>query len=314
MAERTIHVPLPVAHNLLSTAEQRAPVHRDVDHTHFTEWHQRTATDLGTIFGDKAKPLRDFEAITYHIGSTYETNQQEYKRHRRDVYQKGILQAVALLRGLLERIRIKQHEEVEAQRQARKASATVDVAAQNKMPLAIIHKVMIASPSDVPDERIAATEVINDWNARNAEQEGIVLIPIKWETNAVPQAGIRPQEAINQQLTDRSDLLIGIFWTKMGTATAVADSGTAEEVERFVKAGKPAMLYFSSRPIDPNHIDMSQFERLKKFKALTYQNALVSSFDSVSDLKGKLRDHLTEKVRSLRQSQSDEKPEAKEKS
>jgi hypothetical protein len=36
-----------------------------------------------------------------------------------------------------------------------------------------------------------------------------------------------------------------MFWTKLGTATGVAASGTVEEIDRFVAAGKPAMLYFS---------------------------------------------------------------------
>ena len=42
-----------------------------------------------------------------------------------------------------------------------------------------------------------------------------------------------------------------MFWTKLGTPTGVADSGTVEEIDQFVEANKPAMLYFSSRPAGP---------------------------------------------------------------
>jgi hypothetical protein len=36
---------------------------------------------------------------------------------------------------------------------------------------------------------------VNDWNAQHAAAEGIVLLPVKWETHARPQSGTRPQEA-----------------------------------------------------------------------------------------------------------------------
>ena len=35
---------------------------------------------------------------------------------------------------------------------------------------------------------------------------------------------------------------IGMFWTKLGTRTGVADSGTVEEIDQFVLARKPATL------------------------------------------------------------------------
>jgi hypothetical protein len=101
---------------------------------------------------------------------------------------------------------------------------------------------MIGSPSDLGDERQAATDAINDWNAQHAAAEGVVLLPVKWETHAMPAVAIRPQEAINQQLVRDSDLLIGMFWTKLGTSTGVAESGTVEEIDEFVAAGKPALL------------------------------------------------------------------------
>ena len=34
-----------------------------------------------------------------------------------------------------------------------------------------------------------------------------------------------------------------------------ADSGTVEEIDQFVRTNRPAMLYFSRRPIDPTKID-----------------------------------------------------------
>jgi hypothetical protein len=59
------------------------------------------------------------------------------------------------------------------------------------------YRVLIASPSDLAEERQAATDAVNDWNAQHAVAESVVLLPVKWETHATPQSGVRPQEAIN---------------------------------------------------------------------------------------------------------------------
>jgi len=66
------------------------------------------------------------------------------------------------------------------------------------------YSVLIASPSDLTEERQAATEAVYEWNAQHAVAESIVLLPIKWETHATPQSGVRPQAAINRQLVEGS--------------------------------------------------------------------------------------------------------------
>src|SRR5690349_14932759 len=106
----------------------------------------------------------------------------------------------------------------------------------------VTYRVLIASPCDLAEERQAATEVVHEWNTQHAAAESIVLLPIKWETHAMPETGVRPQEAINQQLVRSSDILVGLFWTRLGTNTGVAESGTVEEIDQFVTSEKPAML------------------------------------------------------------------------
>jgi hypothetical protein len=132
-----------------------------------------------------------------------------------------------------------------------------------------VYRVMIGSPSDLSEERMAASSAVNEWNAQHADSEGVVLLPVSWETHALPTSGVRPQSAINDQLVDRCDILVGMFWTKLGTSTGVAASGTVEEIDRFVAAGKPAMLYFSERKVAKGKVDPKQAARLKKFKAAT---------------------------------------------
>jgi hypothetical protein len=162
------------------------------------------------------------------------------------------------------------------------------------------YRVLIASPSDLTEERQVATEAINDWNAQHAAAESIVLLPVKYETHAFPQVGIRPQQAINDQLVSKCDILIGMFWTKFGTDTGVAESGTVEEIDQFVAAGKPAMLYFSNRPVSPDKVDPAQQARLKKFQQETYKTALVGKFSDLAELRNILLRDLVQQVRSLK--------------
>jgi hypothetical protein len=163
-----------------------------------------------------------------------------------------------------------------------------------------IFRVLIASPSDLAEEREAATLAINDWNAQHAAAEGIVLLPVKWETHARPASGVRPQSTINAQIVQSCDFLIGMFWTKLGTSTGVAESGTVEEIDQFVAQEKPALIYFSNRPIDPNKIDLKQNRKLRVLKKATYNRALIGSFASVDELRATLLRDLMSQIRAMK--------------
>jgi hypothetical protein len=65
--------------------------------------------------------------------------------------------------------------------------------------------------------------------------------------------------------------------------------------------GKPAMLYFSERPVNPNKIDLDQIERLKEFRQETYKSALVGSFSTPREFEHRLLRDLVSLIRSLRE-------------
>jgi hypothetical protein len=123
---------------------------------------------------------------------------------------------------------------------------------------ATIVRVLIASPGDTVNERRVLREAIEDWNSLNGDQ-GVFLQPVMWERDATPELGDRPQGVINRQLVDNADMLIGIFWTRLGTPTSEADSGTVEEIERVAAAGKPVLLYFSKKPVILDSVDPEQY-------------------------------------------------------
>jgi len=162
-----------------------------------------------------------------------------------------------------------------------------------------VFRILIASPSDVADERDKAVQVIQAWNDQHAAERQVVLLPLRWETHSAPEYGRRPQETINRQVVDHADLLVGIFWSRLGSPTGVADSGTVEEIERSAKAGKPVMLYFSKNKEDPDKLDLEQLVKLRDFKKKTFPNALVESFADPVDFLEKFRRQLDIQVRTI---------------
>lgn len=162
-----------------------------------------------------------------------------------------------------------------------------------------VYKVLIASPSDVSEERELAVRIIQEWNDMNSSEREIVLLPLRWESHSAPEYGKRPQEIINRQVVDDCDFLIGIFWTRIGSPTGAADSGTLEEIERVSNDGKLAMLYFSKANKNPDDIDLEQLKQLRDFKAKTYPNALVENYSNHVEFKDKLTRQLDIQVKTM---------------
>ena len=155
---------------------------------------------------------------------------------------------------------------------------------------------MIGSPSDVKTERDVARQVIYTWNAVHSESRKIILWPIDSEFDTFPELGERPQGIINRQGLQKSDLLVAIFWTRLGTPTGQAISGTVEEIEEHVKAGKEVMLYFSQAHLDPANVDWQQHQALKEFQEESKRRGLVQTFRDAEDFRGKFSNQLARKI------------------
>jgi len=155
---------------------------------------------------------------------------------------------------------------------------------------------MIASPSDVSAERGIIRDVIHEWNTINSSARNIVLLPIGWESHSSPEMGDTPQNIINKQVLDKSDILIGVFWTRLGTPTNTYQSGTVEEIERHIESGKLTMLYFSSRPVELDSVDQHQYNELKQFKESCKARSLYESYDSLADFRDKVYRHIQMKL------------------
>lgn len=160
-------------------------------------------------------------------------------------------------------------------------------------------RVLIASPSNVKEERKAICDVLDEWNAAHGRRLKIMLQAVRWETHCFPAQGDRPQEIVNRQIVDGCDVLVGVFSTRLGTPTGVAESGTAEEIERLEKRGKPVILYFSACPVSLDMIDPIEYQRLSDFKTRRLSKGLVGTYKSISELREQLLHHISCVINSL---------------
>jgi hypothetical protein len=161
---------------------------------------------------------------------------------------------------------------------------------------ATVINVMIASPGDVSTERLIARDVVHEWNTIHSEDKKIVLMPVGWDTHATPDMGDRPQGIINGQLVKKADLLVAVFSARLGSPTGKAESGTVEEIQEHLAAGKPAMIYFSEVPVALSSVDLDQYGKLKEFRQSLIDRGLYWTFENVGEFERKLSAHLARTV------------------
>jgi hypothetical protein len=162
---------------------------------------------------------------------------------------------------------------------------------------ATVYNVMIASPGDVITDWSAIQEAIFEWNAYEGEQNHRLFVPLSWVTHSAPEIGGSAQGVINRQLVPKSDLLVALFWTRLGTPTEAERSGTAEEIMLHVQNKKPVLIYFRDPTVSLREVDLKQWEALEAFRAEMQKLGLTATYKDASELKKLFARHLTIKVR-----------------
>ena len=113
-----------------------------------------------------------------------------------------------------------------------------------------------------------------------------------WSTDSYPDAQETGQGAINKQLIDSTDILVAIFWSRIGTPTATAESGTVEEIQRAIAAGKKVMIYFSDLEPLPASASIEQVRRLSSFREQLRTHRSCWTFQSRSRFRDDFANHL----------------------
>lgn len=158
-----------------------------------------------------------------------------------------------------------------------------------------IVKVFLASPGDLPEERVAANTAVNEFNALMADDLGYQVELVGWE-DTVSVYG-RPQATINVEL-GRCELFIGMMWKKWGTPPDTDgdySSGFEEEfdlsVQRRVAEGKPEIsLFFKGIDqeflVDPGE-DLKKVIAFKE-KLINEKKILYEQFSDARELEKKI--------------------------
>jgi hypothetical protein len=160
-------------------------------------------------------------------------------------------------------------------------------------------QVFIASPGDVQAERDAVEAVVTELNRSVAPARGLTLQTVRWELDVRPGVGADAQDVVNRQIGPR-DVFVGILWSRLGTRTRRARSGTVEEFElAFARHREdPRMellVYFKTEPPPQDDArgrrDQAEVHRFRQ--QVQVRGALTAEFADTRAFEGKLRTDLT---------------------
>ena len=105
---------------------------------------------------------------------------------------------------------------------------------------------------------------------------------------------------LNRELPNDPDIFIGLMWTRYGTTTERAGSGTEEEFNRALERYRQdpnsirIMFYFKDAPLAPSDIDPDQLRRVARFReSLGAEGTLYWTFRTLDDFVQLLRIHLS---------------------
>jgi hypothetical protein len=161
-------------------------------------------------------------------------------------------------------------------------------------------KLAFCGPGDVKREIGIAQEVVTEWNLQHGEASGFWIKHQHWTTDSHPDLCDRPQGVINRQVIDDADIIVAIFWSRFGTPTGVADSGTQEEIRRGVLLGRRVMVYFSDLEPIPSTADRQQLDHLWDFRQELQSTGLCWRFSSRDQFRRDFARHLALKLNDFR--------------
>lgn len=157
-----------------------------------------------------------------------------------------------------------------------------------------IYPVLVSCPSDVATDVDAVVEAVIRWNAVYGRKFGAAGMPLYWGSHAAAEYGHRPQKALNDQLVEQADIVIALFWHRLGTGTGVARSGTVEEIEEAHARGARVAILRCTRSATPDEIEADQLKELNSYLADIQDKALILEYAHVGQLKSHVENVLTQ--------------------
>jgi WD40 repeat protein len=181
-------------------------------------------------------------------------------------------------------------------------------------------RIFISSPSDVAEERRVAAELIEQELAkREAFRETLKLGVFRYDdphSDTAFRADRSRQASVGDRLQSaEAEIIVAILWARMGTPVRdpadptkiLYQSGTEQEVEEALKAGRKVQLYFrrGQPPAPEGDDELKEFgEQRRKVRAfrerLERNSRGVNDYQDVDDFKRKLAQHLDQLLTRIR--------------
>jgi hypothetical protein len=158
-------------------------------------------------------------------------------------------------------------------------------------------RLILVAPDDVESEIDTIRAVIDQANQLRRNQR---LTPWYWRTDSTPGLHLDgPQGKTDEQMRiSEADLVIAIFWSRLGTPVLDEQSGTAHELklawESWRVKGKPDVwIYFCQRDIPQAALaDPNQFPALMTFRSSVAAQQKCSEFRTLEELHSDFTQHL----------------------
>lgn len=156
------------------------------------------------------------------------------------------------------------------------------------------YDLLISCPGDVGDAIKVIDDVVETFNQKYNTTLNLGIRTRYWKKSSYPQSGAKPQELLNKQFVEDCDLAVAIFKTRFGTPTDKYGSGSEEEIEIMLNAGKQVFLYFDDSPVSPSDIDAEQYQKVKDFEKKYRTQGIYFSFKSLEVFRSLFDAHITQ--------------------
>lgn len=155
------------------------------------------------------------------------------------------------------------------------------------------YDLLISCPGDVNKYAEIIKECLEGFNSVIGRINNAEIVGRHWSTDSYAQSGDKPQELLNKQFVRECDAAVAVFWTRFGTPTDKYSSGTEEEIEEMISAGRQVFVYFVEEEVSLNTIDIEQYKKVQDFREKYKSRGIFFSVKNVEDFRRLFTNHLS---------------------
>ena len=155
------------------------------------------------------------------------------------------------------------------------------------------YDLLISCPGDASNAVDVIKSVVEEFNQQFSDALGISIRWRYWKNSIFAESGGKPQDLLNKQIVDASDLAVAIFKTRFGSPTDNYGSGTEEEIERMLSDGRQVFMFFDESPVSPSDINPTEYQKVQVFKEKYKDKGIFWTYKSEDEFRNVFRAHIT---------------------